>query len=391
MRTAGLLHFTRARVIVELVVVMAILLLLAPLLHAQAISPPTKLTPYDWQCQDASGTRLTDHTGDFIYALIACWNNRAGDRLVGGAYKLPTRTWPNRAPTLTGLPPAAVEAGKPYSYTPTAADGDGDPLSFTITNRPAWAAFDPATGALTGTPALANVGIYSSVRVSVSDGKVITSTSLFSITVTAPPAPPLTAPTLSAAVVVPHPTIATRFNVNLTWTAVAGADAYEVRRCVGATCTQMFLLASVTTGLTYTNNNLPENFTYRYDVRGKRGPSEVGPASNAVTAVTKVDTPPPPPGQAVLQWTPPTKNTNGTTLTDLVGYRVHYGTSASALSRKLTLANAALTTYTVEDLTPGTWYFALQALGGDPRCVPEGADCVVAASVMSNVATKVVQ
>src|SRR5690606_18051920 len=56
----------------------------------------------------------------------------------------------NSPPTISGTPATSVEEGSAYSFTPTASDPDGDALTFTIQNRPAWAAFDPATGRLSG-------------------------------------------------------------------------------------------------------------------------------------------------------------------------------------------------------------------------------------------------
>ena len=54
--------------------------------------------------------------------------------------------------------------------------------------------------------------------------------------------------------------------------------------------------------------------------------------------------------------------TDGSTLTDLAGYRIRYGTSASALTQTIAIDNASVTTYVVEDLAPATWYFAVTAV-----------------------------
>jgi hypothetical protein len=67
------------------------------------------------------------------------------------------------------------------------------------------------------------------------------------------------------------------------------------------------------------------------------------------------------PGKATVNWTRPTKNTNGTALTNLAGYRLHFGTSPSNLSSVVQLSNASLTTYTVSNLLAATWYFAITA------------------------------
>lgn len=62
-----------------------------------------------------------------------------------------------------------------------------------------------------------------------------------------------------------------------------------------------------------------------------------------------------------VTWSAPTANTNGSALTDLAGYTIYYGTSASALTRSVQVTNAGATDYVVQDLTGGTWYFAVAA------------------------------
>lgn len=83
---------------------------------------------------------------------------------------------------------------------------------------------------------------------------------------------------------------------------------------------------------------------------------------------------------AVLSWTPPTRNTDGSTLNNLAGYRIAYGTSATALAQTIQIANPSATTYTVPNLAPGTYHFAVRAYTAD------GAE-----SVDSNVVSNVVQ
>jgi hypothetical protein len=75
-------------------------------------------------------------------------------------------------------------------------------------------------------------------------------------------------------------------------------------------------------------------------------------------------TPPPAPppattGTAELAWTAPTKNEDGTALTNLAGYKVRYGQSAGALSQVRDIASPATTSVTIEGLSAGTWYFTV--------------------------------
>lgn len=162
----------------------------------------------------------------------------------------------NRPPVLSGTPPTSVTAGNAYAFRPTGSDPEGRTLTWSISNRPSWATFSTSTGALTGTPTAAQVGTYSGIAISASDGTNRTSLPSFSIAVNA-----------------------------------AGSST----------------------------------------------------------------------GSATLSWTPPTTNTNGSTLSNLAGYRIYYGTSSSNLSRTIQVANAGVTSYVVPDLSAGTWYFAVRA------------------------------
>lgn len=96
----------------------------------------------------------------------------------------PTPPAGNSPPTIFGNPAPAVLVGQNYSFTPTANDPDGDTLTFSIQNQPAWANFDPATGTLSGLAALGTEGTYPNIQITVSDGSRSASMSQFSINVT---------------------------------------------------------------------------------------------------------------------------------------------------------------------------------------------------------------
>jgi hypothetical protein len=66
-------------------------------------------------------------------------------------------------------------------------------------------------------------------------------------------------------------------------------------------------------------------------------------------------------GSATLSWTPPTQNTDQTPLTNLAGYTIYYGLSASALTQSIQLADPSATSYTVGNLGAATYYFAVAA------------------------------
>lgn len=89
----------------------------------------------------------------------------------------------NRAPVISGTPPASITAGGSYSFTPSASDPDGQALTFSVQGAPAWASFNTVNGTLSGKPGAANVGTTSGIVISVSDGKAQSSLAAFSIAV----------------------------------------------------------------------------------------------------------------------------------------------------------------------------------------------------------------
>jgi hypothetical protein len=172
------------------------------------------------------------------------------DGSAGGETPPPVQT--NRAPTISGTPPSSLVAGQSYDFQPTASDPDGDTLTFSIQNRPSWATFNASNGRLNGTPGAGDVGQFSNVRISVSDGQAQAALSAFSISV------------------------------------------------------------------------------------------------NQVAM-----------GSVTLSWQPPTTNADGSTLTNLSGYRIYYGRAAGTLDQVITIGNAGTIRWVVENLSQATWYFSM--------------------------------
>jgi hypothetical protein len=67
-------------------------------------------------------------------------------------------------------------------------------------------------------------------------------------------------------------------------------------------------------------------------------------------------------GTATVNWTAPTRNTDNSTLTNLSGFKVLYGTSATALTQTKTVSGATARSTTISSLSPATWYFAVRAV-----------------------------
>ena len=84
--------------------------------------------------------------------------------------QVPPDTTANEAPQINGTPSSNAIVGQDYSFQPAAADHDGDKLTFSISNKPAWASFDPATGRLWGRPDTTDIGVHEQIAINVSDG-----------------------------------------------------------------------------------------------------------------------------------------------------------------------------------------------------------------------------
>lgn len=91
----------------------------------------------------------------------------------------------NSAPVISGSPATSALAGQAYVFTPTVSDPDGDDLSFSAGNLPAWLSIDPDSGALSGLPDAGDVGVYTGITIAASDGALSDQLGPFSISVAA--------------------------------------------------------------------------------------------------------------------------------------------------------------------------------------------------------------
>ena len=63
-----------------------------------------------------------------------------------------------------------------------------------------------------------------------------------------------------------------------------------------------------------------------------------------------------------LAWVAPTQNSDGTPLVDLKGYTIHYGSTSQDYTGSISVTNPTVTTYLVNSLPAGKYYFAVTAL-----------------------------
>jgi len=148
------------------------------------IANPPSWASFDTATGRLSGTPASDDAGTYENIVISVSDGQDSSSL--SAFVITVQAVvTNSAPTISGNPAKAVTEGTQYSFTPDAGDPDGDSLSFSIANKPSWAAFDTGTGRLSGTPQAGDVGSYADIVISVSDGQASASLGAFSITVEA--------------------------------------------------------------------------------------------------------------------------------------------------------------------------------------------------------------
>jgi hypothetical protein len=306
-----------------------------------------------------SGTPTASQTGTYSNIVIS-----ASDGVQSAS--LPPFAIQVTAPlTISGNPPTQVAAGKAYAFQPTTNAPSGTPLTFSIQNKPSWASFSASTGALSGTPASAQVGAYANIGISVSNGTQSAALGAFSIIVTSAASGPTIAgnPPTSVNVGAPYSFIPTTTDPSgnpLTF-SIQNLPAWaKFNSSTGAlTGTPTAANAGTYSGIVIS-------------VSDGTTSASLPAFSIAVNQVSN--------GTATLSWTPVTSDTNGTPLVGLAGYKVFYGTSATAMNTTVTLANPSLTSYVVTNLSSGTWYFAVAAYTSGGTL-----------GVQSNVGTKTIQ
>lgn len=250
---------------------------------------------------------------------------------------------------LTGAPATSVTAAHYYAFQP-AVSGTGGALTFTITNKPSWAQFDPGTGRLFGTPLpQTNVGTFANIQIAATDGRTLVSLVPFSITVL--PLPNAT-PSISgtpAAVVAPGQAYSfqpTARDPNGLQLAFVISNKPNWASFDATTGTLSGTPSAANTGA-YPNITITVYDGYQKAVLP---PFSIMVQGGVATM-----------GSATLVWQPPTETTSGATLTNLAGYRIYYGQAPNSLAQVITVANPGVTRYLIGGLLSATWYFQMTA------------------------------
>ncbi len=192
--------------------------------------------------------------------------------------------------TINGNPPLSVAAGQAYAFQPVATGASGKAVQYSVSGRPSWAIFNVNTGALTGTPTSADVGVNVGIQITATDG-----------------------------------------------TAAAALPAFEITVSGGSSASAV------------------------------NPPASSAPAGASAANSTI--------GNVTLAWVAPTENTNGTSLINLGGYKIYYGTASKQYTTTISVANPATLSYVINALTVGQQYFftvtAVSSAGVESSYSPE--------------------
>jgi hypothetical protein len=253
----------------------------------------------------------------------------------------------NSPPTIGGSPATSVAEGANYSFTPSASDPDGNTLTFSISGRPAWAGFDTSTGQLSGTPQSGDAGTYAGIIISVSDGEFTESMAEFSINVTQS-TPVNSPPTIGGS---PATSVGEGANYSFTPSASDPEGDVLTFSITGKPAWASF--DSSTGALTGAPSAADVGVYEGISISVTDGVDTVSLAVFSIEVVAANSST----GSVTLSWTAPTENEDGSTLVDLAGYRIYWGTAPGNYPNSLTIDNPGLTTYVIDNLAPDTYEF----------------------------------
>lgn len=242
----------------------------------------------------------------------------------------------------------AAIGGRVYTFTPKVLNPSRRALTFGIVNKPSWATLNTKTGQLYGRPP-AVYAVYRNISISVSDGVTTSKESPFNITVF----PPNTSdkPVISG-------TPGTKVTAGSAYTFQPTArDEFAEPMSFSVKNKPAWASFSIATGRLYGTPTPAQTGTYGnvvISVTNGELASSLPAFSITVTGTGGTS------GSATLAWVAPTKNTNGSALTNYAGIRLYYGTSAAKLSNVVQVASPG-NKYTIANLAAGTWYFAASA------------------------------
>jgi hypothetical protein len=110
------------------------------------------------------------------------------------------------------------------------------------------------------------------------------------------------------------------------------------------------------------------------------GPGKTSSATSASATSTASGTSAASSAKSVtLSWSAPTQNSDGSSLTNLAGYTLHYGTSSQDYTGSIQITSPSATSYVVSDgnFPAGTYYFAISAYNAQQLSSPLSSEITV--------------
>jgi len=135
----------------------------------------------------------------------------------------------------------------------------------------------------------------------------------------------------------------------IVWIAVLGSLGVALAGC-GSDESGSSTAATSTTSTSTTGSN-PQ--TAADSGSSTSGSSTSGSTTSGSTTVAGTS--------LTLGWVAPTQNNNGTPITDLAGYKIHYGTASENYTKVVAVSNPSLSRYVLDSLESGTYFFAITA------------------------------
>jgi hypothetical protein len=303
-----------------------------------------------------SGTPTASHAGTTANIVVSTTDGIATASLAPFSITVTSSggSTGNTPPVIHGTPATTVAAGSAYSFQPSVWDADGQRLTYTISGKPSWASFSTVTGILSGTPTAAHAGTTANIVVSTTDGIDTASLAPFSITVTSSGGSTgNTAPVIHGS---PATTVAAGSAYSFqpaVWDADGDALGYSISN------KPAWATFSIVNGQLSGTPSTAQAGTYGGIVISTSDGKTTASLPAFAISVTGAGTTS---GTATLQWQAPVQNTDGTALTDLAGYRLYHGTSATALTDVRVVSSPGITSYVFDQLASGTHWFAITAV-----------------------------
>ena len=115
-----------------------------------------------------------------------------------------------------------------------------------------------------------------------------------------------------------------------------------------------------TTSSTGTSSSVPPQ-TVADTGSGTSTTTTGGSSSTTAPPATPPTSTPASSSNVTFGWQAPTENSNGTPITNLAGYKIHYGTASQQYTQVVEVSNPSLSRYVMDSLPSGTYYFAITA------------------------------